>query len=121
MTRPLYNTKKADEFDLSAKQREKLNELHKKLNDIFDDELKAKTKRIEIDNDQIKKWDDEIKNIEFELQETWGFELDSKYHRYWFDQPLCTCPKMDNKELIGAEHRLIDCRCPVHGNGVTNG
>ena len=117
----LYNTLLAEEMKLTAEQRDAINDLHHELNKIFDEELKVKTGRRDATNKQLKKWDNEIKEIEFKLQEAWGFKQDSKYHRYWYDQPLCTCPKMDNKELVGTEHRLIDYRCPVHGDGGTNG
>ena len=119
--KPLYNIKRAKELRLTNKQCKKINKLHKKLNKIFDDELKVKTGRLSATREQIKQWDEEIKDIEFKLQEAWGFDQDSRYHRYWYDQPLCTCPKMDNRELLGTEYRLTDFRCPVHGDGIKNG
>ena len=117
----LHDASGADETELTAEQRKKINELHEQLNKIFDEELKVKTGRRDATSKQLKKWDAEIKDIEFKLQEAWGFKQDSSFHRHWYEQPLCTCPKMDNKELLGTEHRLINYECPVHGNGGING
>ena len=36
-----------------------------------------------------------LEECEYELQELWGFPLDSRMHKFWL-RPQCTCPKMDN-------------------------
>jgi hypothetical protein len=56
-----------------------------------------------------------VTDIEFDLQELWGFPLDINFHR-WYDIPKCSCPKMDNSENIGTKYRIISGACPIHGN-----
>jgi hypothetical protein len=55
-----------------------------------------------------------LKDIEFELQKAWGFELNEKFHKFWY-QPHCTCPKIDNDERFTYDCGFIDEECPVHG------
>ena len=61
----------------------------------------------------LAKQDDEI---EFELQRSWHFPIDAKFHRPW-NFPGCTCPRMDNEDMYGTGHFVIDLSCPVHGDG----
>ena len=55
-----------------------------------------------------------LTELEFELQELWGFPRDSKYHRFW-NIPKCTCPKMDNEDFYPSKHCYMDLECPIHG------
>jgi len=50
---------------------------------------------------------------EFRLQYFWKFEENSAYHRE-FNLPHCTCPHMDNEELVGTNRRIISEDCPYH-------
>lgn len=56
-----------------------------------------------------------VENLEFMMQEAWGFPKDRNYHSHWLEVPKCTCPKMDNRENYGTKYRVIDGKCPVHG------
>lgn len=58
-----------------------------------------------------------LAEIEYRLQEMWGFKQDSKYHTWWLKCTECTCPKQDNMDPLyyGSGHIYIDT-CPVHGN-----
>ena len=59
----------------------------------------------------------ELKNIEFELQELWGFEQNENYH-FLIGKgyiPHCECPYLDNKDLIGTDIRIYNENCPIHG------
>ena len=58
------------------------------------------------------------KNIEFTLQELWKFGANANFHRFW-EQPQCTCPRMDNEERLGHDYGfIISSICPVHGKGI---
>lgn len=65
------------------------------------------------DRDTLKSLGNDLTEIEFELQDLWGFPLDANYHRFW-EYPKCTCPKMDNADWY--PHRsVIQKDCPLHG------
>jgi hypothetical protein len=55
-----------------------------------------------------------IENIEYDLQECWGFKKDTAYHSYWNHPTDCTCPRLDNEELFGTNRRNINSDCPFH-------
>lgn len=57
----------------------------------------------------------EVEDLEYQLQEAWGFPADSNYHTYWYEVPHCACPLMDNDEEFGSSYRIKDKSCPVHG------
>lgn len=56
----------------------------------------------------------DIEQIEYKLQEVWGFDIDSKYHIFW-EYPKCTCPKLDNRDRYPNGYYIIDVHCPLHG------
>jgi hypothetical protein len=87
----------------------KLQEIHAKRIDLFN--------RIEKETDIVKLHEmaQEIDEIDFELQDGWGFGRDKRYHTWWYRLPKCTCPKMDNKDRIGTDLRIISLDCPLHG------
>lgn len=88
--------------------------IEKRIHEIFDAEKRAQ----DTGNwtpEQLKNWDQELKELEFKLQEQAGYPQDETYHQLWFKQPLCTCPTWDNIELLGVDARYIDAQCPVHG------
>ncbi len=58
---------------------------------------------------------EEVKQLEFKLQDAWKFERNSSYH-LWYLIPKCRCPKMDNEENLGiSNYRIINESCPWHG------
>ena len=59
-----------------------------------------------------------IETIEYKLQELWGFDKNSDFHRYWFMCPKCTCPQLDNHDMIGTGQRYYGNECPIHGIGM---
>lgn len=70
---------------------------------------------MEFTNDpaQLKTLAKEVQELEYQLQFEWGFSRDHTRHR-WFDVPKCTCPKLDNSERLGLDHRIIAGNCPIH-------
>ena len=59
---------------------------------------------------------DEIEQLEFKLQELWGFGRSQMHHRYWswLDMCLCNADSMDNLDDRGYR-RTIRMDCPLHG------
>ena len=56
--------------------------------------------------------EDVVRELEFDLQALWKFPQDPKFHRYQLEIKGCTCPKLDNYELIGHtadRYRVSDC------------
>lgn len=60
---------------------------------------------------------DLVESLEYTLQMLWGFPIDKKYHKYWHLIKGCTCPNMDNAELVGSGRRIIEENCKFHGRG----
>lgn len=59
---------------------------------------------------------DVVTAFELVLQCCWKFPLVKRFHRYQTDLKGCTCPVMDNRELIGvSEGRWVTSDCPYHG------
>jgi tRNA U55 pseudouridine synthase TruB len=97
--------------------------LYKEIENIFKIEeglIKDFNKKTEEEQEKIKKelksFDKRIKEIEFELQKLWRFDQKEFYHKYWFLQPACSCPKMDNYDNLGFDRRIINCECLIHGD-----
>ena len=55
-----------------------------------------------------------ITNIDFELQELWGFKRNIDMHRWW-EIPHCQCPAMDNQDAYGTKYNYYNEMCPIHG------
>lgn len=55
-----------------------------------------------------------VETIEFEMQKNWHFPLNADFHE-WYNVPNCTCPKMDNEDRRGTPYRVVDAKCPIHG------
>lgn len=52
--------------------------------------------------------------IQFQLQDAWKFERDSRFHRFW-TIPTCECPKMDNEDSYPTILYAMTTKCPIHG------
>lgn len=61
-----------------------------------------------------------ITEIEFTLQELWGFGRNIAYHRFW-ELPQCKCPKMDNSDNYPTGYYVRVENCPIHGWKTNNG
>ena len=57
----------------------------------------------------------DLERLEFALQEAWKFPQDAKMHSWWFRAPHCSCPYMDNQDMLGTEYKYINGDCPLHG------
>jgi len=56
-----------------------------------------------------------LTNIEFELQRAWKFNELINMHSWWFLNPACSCPVMDNADFIGTDRKIYNPNCIVHG------
>ncbi len=93
----------------SVEQFEKLKVVYIDMYKIFE-KIENSTNRIEMYN-----LNKDIESLEFKMQEIFGFPVTSNYHRWWFESPKCTCPKMDNTDDLGTGIRHINLDCIIHG------
>ena len=66
-------------------------------------------------SDVLKTYAKLITEVEFKLQDAWGFPRNNDYHRFW-DLPGCKCPKMDNDDRWPTGYYVINGDCPIHGS-----
>ena len=107
----MLNTRLADARNISQENREKINALHisrkklyKCIEELSEYELKALGKA----------YAGISRELEFMLQDLWGFDRDITKHRFW-ELPRCECSKLDNKERYGTPYQIINRDCPLHG------
>lgn len=98
-----YNEKLADEQGLSAEERVALDGTYEALEYAFQNpEVFDSVENV-------------VRELEFNLQALWKFPQNPKFHRYQQHIKGCTCPVMDNRELVGYdEHRYRMSNCPWH-------
>lgn len=72
------------------------------------------------DKEELRRLAKEIEQCDYLLQDAWGFPQDSNYH-YWWRVPHCRCPLHENTERYGTPYRVVNEKCPVHGNIVDKG
>ena len=101
-----YNEDLANEQGLSDEECEKLEKLYKELDEML--EMKIE------DVEDIEAYNDNMIALEFELQRTWHFNQDSDWHSWWFRDPKCTCPTLDNSDMVGTKYRTYTGDCPLH-------
>jgi hypothetical protein len=68
----------------------------------------------EKDPDVLKSHANHLTQLEFKLQELWGFSQNAKFHRFW-DTPKCKCAKIDNEDAYPTGYYSISGNCPLHG------
>ncbi len=56
----------------------------------------------------------EIEDLEFFMQEAWGFEQNRDYHTHWMDVPFCSC---SNIYQPFGQPKIYDSECIVHKEG----
>lgn len=95
-----YNEALADSQGLTAEERVALDETYELLFDALNNpENYANVEKT-------------VTELEFRLQEQWYFDQNPKFHRYQTHIKGCTCPKLDNAELVGYSadrYRVSDC------------
>ena len=73
--------------------------------------------KLESDLFVLRQYDKLYTDIEFRLQDAWGFPRDAHYHRFW-NRPKCLCPQYDNDDSYGTGYSYITAGCPLHGRGI---
>ena len=58
---------------------------------------------------------EELKEVEFQMQDKWGFDRDARWHA-WHYIPKCDCAKLDNDDMRGTNYQIINTACPIHGD-----
>ena len=96
--------------NITDKDLRKIKQIHIKRLKLFD--------KIEAENDVVVLHElaNKVTDIDFELQDAWGFERDINYHTLWYRTPKCSCAKMDNDDFIGTKYNSINDACPLHGS-----
>lgn len=84
--------------------------LHKKKAKLF------KKMTAETEASKIKAYAKQAKELEFLLQEAWGFPKDESFHP-WYEVPHCSCAKLDNQDYRGTKYKSISSDCIVHSQG----
>jgi len=116
MDKYTFNVSLAHKRGLTKIEMDELQKLYNKVEEIFEVQRAYIDEDIKPEPSLLQSWDEMLHDIEFKMQELWKFEKDESYHHYWFEQPFCSCPKMDNHERIGTGDFIINCNCPVHGH-----
>ena len=83
---------------------------HEKINMLF---MYAMSKK-NLSFDERERIKTALKNMEYTLQELWGFPRDENRHTHRLRLPGCTCPKDDNREMIGKIGWWVNEHCPWH-------
>ncbi len=96
---------------LQLEQVEHIEDLHIKRDNLFDKMAKAN------DKEKLKEMDKECREIEFALQDAWGFEREGKFHKFWL-RPHCCCPKLDNEDRYPTGYYVMSDNCPLHGGFI---
>jgi len=102
------NERLATQQEITQEQRGNLDLLYEEMDILF---------RTEKEDPNIKVtgqyYAEDMKKLEFKLQENWNFPQDELYHTWWNKFSNCKCPKLDNDERFGRP-KIITCDCPLH-------
>ncbi len=89
-----------------------------RLTDLYTDKhlLLQKARKLAVEEKyvEIRKLAKDLTEIEYELQETYGFERNLSWHRFW-EIPSCSCPVFDNILQYPSDNYWVNSRCPIHG------
>ena len=88
-------------------------ELHNELHKAFDHMEMIDPDNVD-EKEQLKNLAIVVKEIEFRLQEAWGFKRSVDWHSWWFQVPHCRCPVLDNWDYVGTKLAVTTGGCPVH-------
>jgi len=85
------------------------------VKEIFDEQSKwKKSGTCNKHLPDLKMMDKRLHEIEYELQKLKKYNNDIDYHIFWYQQPCCNCPKLDNDEKIGVSHKVVSLECIIH-------
>lgn len=107
----MINRRLAIQMNLTLEQISIIEELHIKRDELF-------SKMASIDNkEELKEMDKKCREIEFALQDAWGFEREDRFHKFWI-RPHCRCPKLDNEDRYPTGYYIMSDACPLHGEFI---
>ena len=86
-----------------------IKDLHGQLLEVYDKMSRARSEK------SLRKYDKMCTELEFKLQDAWGFGRDANYHRFW-NRPKCGCPKLDNEDAYPTGYYVINHSCKLHGH-----
>lgn len=111
ITSKILNPYMVKQQGLSKDDINKIVELHETLHAIFN---QMETLDPEKDQVALKACGAQIEELEFQLQDAWGWKQNADLHTWWFKSPHCCCGFFDNMERLGTPYRVINDGCPVH-------
>ncbi len=89
-----------------------------RLTDLYVDKhlLLQKARKLEVKEEymEIRKLAKDLTEIEYKLQETYGFKRDPSWAKFW-EIGGCSCEVVANIERWPSESYLVNARCPIHG------
>jgi len=94
--------------------RQKIMALHSERENMFA-MMEAQDPTTEQGRTSLGEWAELVEQLEYRLQEAWGFEQNRDMHSWWYYVPHCSCPKMDNRDYMGTDMRIWNGDCPIHG------
>jgi hypothetical protein len=86
----------------------KLHELKLEIYDLMETTNKT---------NELAAYDKVLTQLEFRLQDLWGFDRNANFHRFW-ERPKCECPQIDNSERYGTSYSIVNMKCPLHGTSL---
>lgn len=72
--------------------------------------------RQEANQEMLREYNSHINNLQFELQEAWGFSRNRNFHKFWA-VPKCTCPREYNEKRYPRGGYKTNRKCVIHGEG----
>ena len=54
-----------------------------------------------------------LEDVEYRLQESWGFPRNSAYFKHWLS-PKCSCPRIDNEDMHPSNYKYYNSECELH-------
>jgi len=92
---------------LTQKQVNKIKDLH------IERLMTEATLNQQYDNASIRAWYNVWEQIQFELQDAWGFPRNAHWHPS-HRLSLCSCPKIDNADMLGTPYSVRVNTCKLH-------
>ena len=110
----ILNNKLVAKQGLDEKTVRTLEGLHESMNQIVD--MLNSLEWNEENKEQIFQLTKSIELLEFSMQKAWGFSEDKNYHTHWLRNNKCSCPRLDNTDIMYYGRGLIYLStCKIHG------
>lgn len=97
-------------FELPFENQKQLTNLRQQVT-----KLCKQTRDEELSKERKKQIGKRIQQLQYQMQQAWGFDKKRQFHSYWLHLKGCTCPKVDNWQMYGHSY-ILDENCPYHGD-----